>query len=94
MLGRNINRHNYTLDEVRQEVRKPVVERLLKLMEFRNSYPAFNGDFSIKDTSQHELILAWVKRNYAATAYIDLQNHTAKITYTDPVASRTVDFHV
>ncbi len=92
MLGRNINRHNYTLEEVREEVKKPVVQRLLKLMEFRNSYPAFRGSFTIKESKEDELILEWVKRQYSATAYIDLKDFNSKITYTDPVASRTVDF--
>ncbi len=94
MLGRNINRHNYTLEEIRREVQKPVVKRLLKLMEFRNSYPAFNGTFSMDESPDHQLILKWVKKNYYATAFIDLKNYNTQIEYNDPVASRTVDFKV
>ena len=36
-VGRNINRHYYTLEEVDEEVERPVVRNLLKLMEFRNT---------------------------------------------------------
>lgn len=39
--GRNINRHNYSLSELEKNIKKPVVARLLRLMEFRNTYPAF-----------------------------------------------------
>ena len=91
-LGRNINRHNYTLKEIREEIQKKVVERLLNLMEFRNSYPAFNGDFTLLKSSDTELTLNWMHKKYNATAYIDVVAHTVKITYTDPVASRVVDF--
>lgn len=93
-LGRNINRHNYTLKEIRQDIKKPVVQRLLKLMEFRNSYPAFNGEFTLIKSSDTQLILDWVSKEYNATAYIDVKTQTSKITYTDPVASRVVEFIV
>lgn len=42
--GRNINRHSYTLEEVEQETQRPVVKKLLKLMQFRNQHPAFQGN--------------------------------------------------
>lgn len=45
--GRNINRHYYTADEVEREVQRPVVNRLLELMRFRNSCKAFDGGFEL-----------------------------------------------
>ena len=93
-VGRNINRHNYTLSEIREDFQKPVVQRLLRLMEFRNSYPAFNGEFALIKSSDSELILEWRQKKYTATAYIDAALYTCKIIYTDPVASRTVEFIV
>ncbi len=93
-LGRNINRHNYTLKEIREDIQKPVVQRLLKLMEFRNSYPAFNGEFTLLKSKDTELTLEWSQKKYTATAHIDVTTYRAKIIYTDPVASRVVDFIV
>jgi sucrose phosphorylase len=93
-LGRNINRHNYTLEEVREQVKKPVVQRLLRLMEFRNSYPAFGGGFSIEKARDNELILSWTRRKHRALARVDLRTFDAEITYSDPVASREVAFKV
>ena len=46
--GRDINRHNYTLDEIRSEMRKPVVGRLLRLMEFRSLHPPLTGNLPSK----------------------------------------------
>lgn len=46
-VGRNINRHYYSLDEIDQEIKRPVVRRLLELMKFRNNNPAFDGDFEL-----------------------------------------------
>ena len=40
--GRNINRHYYTREEIAREVERPVVRRLIELMELRNAHPAFD----------------------------------------------------
>ena len=49
-LGRNINRHYYSKEEIAKEVERPVVKKLLELMEFRNSHPAFDveGDIAVE----------------------------------------------
>ncbi len=93
-LGRNINRHNYSLEEIEQEIKKPVVQRLLRLMEFRNNYPAFNGESRLLKSKNDQLIIEWIDKKYNATAYIDIKTCSSKITYTDPVAGRNVDFIV
>jgi sucrose phosphorylase len=92
-LGRNINRHNYTIEEIREAIKKPVVQRLLRLMEFRNSYPAFNGEFTLFKSKDTELHLEWTLKKHTVTAHINVKTYAIKITYTDPVASRLVEFH-
>ncbi|MFT8743151.1 MAG: sucrose phosphorylase, partial [Lentilactobacillus hilgardii] len=52
--GRNINRHYYSLDEVDQEVQRPVVQALFKLLKFRNASPAFDLDGQIKVSQPSE----------------------------------------
>jgi len=81
--GRDINRHNFTLDEIATDIRKPVVRRLLRLMEFRNTYPAFNGDFAVGDTSDDLLQLRWKLAPYEVVADIDLKNYRSRISYFD-----------
>lgn len=90
--GRDINRHNYSLEEIAQEIEKPVVRRLMKLMEFRNSYPAFDGQFVIKEAPDDQLELAWTHSPYHATAHIDLKTYKCTITYYDNSYKKNVTF--
>jgi sucrose phosphorylase len=57
--GRNINRHYYTKEEIGQEVQRPVVQKLFRLLKFRNSCPAFSGDISVHELNRHELEITW-----------------------------------
>ncbi|HUV49504.1 MAG TPA: sucrose phosphorylase [Anaerolineae bacterium] len=93
-LGRNINRHNYDLDEIDMEIQKPVVQRLLKLMKFRNTYPAFNGIFKVEDSPENRLILTWTDNQSRAKAFINLDNYNTKITYYDPEKDSDCEFIV
>ncbi|HOO28050.1 MAG TPA: sucrose phosphorylase [Lachnospiraceae bacterium] len=54
-VGRNINRHYYTQEEIEKEVERPVVEKLLRLMEFRNTHAAFDGEFILEDCKENEI---------------------------------------
>jgi sucrose phosphorylase len=92
--GRDINRHNYKLDEIAQEIERPVVQRLLKLMEFRNAYPAFSGQFVIKEAPDDQLELAWTQAPYHATAHIDLHTYKSEITYYDSMQRKDMTFTV
>lgn len=60
--GRNINRHYYSLEEIAHEVDRPVVAKLLKLLEFRNSEAAFDlaGLLEVATPSEHEIVLTRV----------------------------------
>lgn len=40
--GRDINRHGYSLEEIEENQKRPVVQDLKRLMELRNSHPAFD----------------------------------------------------
>ena len=81
--SRDVNRHNYTLDEIAIETEKPVVQRLLRLMEFRNTYPAFGGTFVIEDAPDNQLALSWLDNPYRTTAIIDLNTYRTEIEYYD-----------
>jgi sucrose phosphorylase len=79
--GRDINRHNYTLDEIDQAVEKDVVQRLLKLIRFRNDYPAFEGNFKVLDSVSNEIDLSWQKEDKYCTLHIDLTDYRSTIEY-------------
>ncbi|MDC7122425.1 sucrose phosphorylase [Cellulomonas fimi] len=46
-VGRDVNRHHYTPDEVAGALDRPVVRALLALCRFRNAHPAFGGDVEV-----------------------------------------------
>lgn len=81
--GRDINRHNFSLEEIDQAIKKDVVQRLLKLIRFRNNYPAFNGDFKVLDSDQDKIKLAWQHNNKTCTLEIDLEKSRSIIEYLD-----------
>jgi sucrose phosphorylase len=82
--GRDINRHNYTLAEIAREIERPVVQRLLRLMEFRSHYPAFAGNFAIEDTPEDQLRLSWHHGKLRTTLSVNLKDYRLRIDFTDP----------
>lgn len=81
--GREINRHNFTLKEIEQALQREVVQRLLKLIKFRNEYPAFNGNFSVVASKDDEVILSFEKDKKFCTLKINLQTNASVIEYID-----------
>ncbi|HBF40789.1 MAG TPA: sucrose phosphorylase [Anaerolineaceae bacterium] len=81
--GRAINRHNFLQEEVEAQVQKPVVQRLLKLIRFRNEYAAFTGDFKVLDSDSHHLKLGWTNNSTQCTLFVDLKIFRSEITYLD-----------
>jgi sucrose 6(F)-phosphate phosphorylase len=81
--GRDINRHNYSVDEVEQELQRPVVQHLIKLIRFRNEYDAFNGEFHVLDSEDCLLKLSWENKQNRCQLLADLNKCKATIQYTD-----------
>jgi sucrose phosphorylase len=82
-VGRNINRHYYKLDEIEEEVKRPVVQKLINLMEFRNSYPAFDGEFNMLASDENELIIERRNGEYVAKLVADFVTKEITIEYID-----------
>jgi hypothetical protein len=81
--GREINRHNYTMEEVDARVQKEVVQRLLKLIRFRNEYPAFNGIFRLLDSEDNIIRLRWQKEEKTCTLTVNLETSRSEIEFSD-----------
>ena len=87
-LGRNINRHNYGLREIEVALERPVVQRLLALLRFRATHPAFavSGSMTV-ETPEPQLLR--VRREYEGHLAIleaDLASKTFRISKTDAAA--------
>src|SRR3989304_148217 len=81
--GREINRHNYSIDEVEQDLQRPVVQRLLGLIRFRNDYDAFHGSFQILDSDDSVLDLSWGRGGSKCQLRVDFRTDKAVIRYAD-----------
>lgn len=81
--GSEINRHNFTVEEIEQDLQKEVVQRLLKLIRFRNNYPAFNGNFSVVDSKDNEILLLWKEDENFCKLKVNLQTNKSTIEYVD-----------
>ena len=79
--GREINRQNFSLDNIENALKKQVVQRLLKLIRFRNEYPAFNGEFKVLDSPDINIHLLWKKDKKSCTLNIDLSTFTSEISF-------------
>ena len=77
--GRDINRHYYTARRIDKELQRPVVRALFDLIRFRNTHPAFAGDFSLLPCSDHEIAIEWRSNAHWARLNVDLKAMNAVI---------------
>jgi sucrose phosphorylase len=81
--GREVNRHNYRLEEISVRVRTEAVRRLVRLIRFRNEYPAFNGVFQVMDSEEGVIRLRWQIGGAICTLTADLWTSRSEIEYVD-----------
>ncbi len=81
--GREINRPNFTTEEIERALEKDAVKRLLRLIRFRNEYEAFQGEFEILDAPDSELRLQWRKGELSCVLTVDLNDCQSVIRYID-----------
>jgi sucrose phosphorylase len=86
--GREINRHNFSIAEVEASLQKDVVQRLLKLIRFRNTYPAFHGEFTVLESGEQALSMQWKLDEYCCRLDLELATNRSVITSTDAGGNR------
>jgi sucrose phosphorylase len=72
IVGRDINRHYFTKNEIDTHLKRPLIKDLKELMLLRNNHEAFNGDFKLIETSENVLHIKWINNNHYAELFIDL----------------------
>lgn len=80
-VGRDINRHYYSADEVSAELVRPVVRSLMHLIRFRNQHPAFAGEFSLPESGDEGLVMEWRNGAEFARLSVYLPDLQAAIVY-------------
>ncbi|MFU0801074.1 MAG: hypothetical protein ACFWUE_10540 [Xylanivirga thermophila] len=76
-----INRHNYSINEIDEEINREVVKRLFKLIRFKNKYPSFNGEFKVLNCTKDKVRLSWQNDDKRCTLFIDLNTNKSIIDY-------------
>ncbi len=79
-VGRDINRHHYTRDEIARRVEEPVVASLLALMRFRNEHPAFAGRAKIEHSPEH-VAIDWWKADHWARMRLDTRARRVRLSW-------------
>jgi sucrose phosphorylase len=92
-VGRDINRHSYTGEEVRAALRKPVVERLIEIIRLRNSHPAFGGEPRMESAAPNLLTMTWRQGDAWVRLAVDFAKPRAVIEYSAGATgqSRTIE---
>ena len=83
-VGRDINRHYYAPREIEEHLQRAVVQRLMSLLEFRNSHPAFHGSFQFACPSGQSFVMEWRQGPDWARLDVDLTNTRGWITCSRP----------
>lgn len=83
-VGRELMRHNYTMEEIERSLSRKVVQELMKLMKFRNTHVAFGGNFLMKNSSDEELVLRWDLEGDFCELKVDFSLSSAVLEYSDP----------
>lgn len=92
-IGRDINRHHYSADEITADLERPVVAALMALCTFRSTLNVFDGDhvFGMSDDGT-TLTLHWKDGSDWAGLTVHMNDGTASLAWSrDGVEGRTDD---
>lgn len=81
-VGRDINRHHYSADEIESALRLPVVRDLLALIRLRNTHAAFGGAFSAELIGDQGLKLRWAAGGEFIQLSVQFESLTFALEYT------------
>lgn len=82
--GRDINRHYYDVGEIKDEMTRPVNQRLLSLMRFRNTCRAFEGECVTRQLNENEITITRTFENDETVLKANLLTHAFSITCRSP----------
>ena len=91
-VGRDVNRHYYTPSEIEAALGRPVVQQLCSLIRFRNTHPAFDGEFRIRGGAG-QLTLSWTAGDELAILAADLTMAAATVQWTENGRTREAELN-
>ena len=91
-VGRDINRHFYTIEEINTYVETDFFSDFKKLMLLRNTHKAFNGEFKLLETQASMLNITWTNQESWAMLTVDLRDMNLEIKFSDDNGESVVLF--
>ena len=88
--GRDVNRHNFTPQEIEKALAQPVTQAIVALARLRK-HPAFEGSFSWNLTGQSSMELGWVNGEHSLTLLIDTKTSEFEIRVSDTAGDRRLN---
>jgi sucrose phosphorylase len=85
-VGRDVNRHSYTSEELQHELERPIVRTQLELLRLRNTHPAFQGTFHAAAPASGRMALSWRNGAEFARLEVNLTDMYAGLTCSRPGA--------
>jgi sucrose phosphorylase len=89
-VGRDINRPYISREEITSNLNRPVVQRLLALIAFRNTHPAFTGTFDIDASDDGHIAIRWVTSDASIEARLDVVTATFGLDVSEGALRRTI----
>lgn len=78
---RTVNRHSFTEEEIAREAERDVVRKLIELLRWRNTCPAFDGEITVGEArGDGKLSVTWVNGDCAAALTADFKSKCFTIT--------------
>jgi sucrose phosphorylase len=80
-VGRDINRHYYSKQEIDNHIKTDAFRGHQKLMQFRNTHDAFSGEFEALETAANNLSIKWTNESSWALLDLNLEDMTLDVSY-------------
>jgi sucrose phosphorylase len=93
-VGRNINRHYFSKEEVESQLATPLVRRLVALICLRNAHPAFAGECSIESSARHSLEVTWKNNHHVARLAVDSATAQARLHFSGEGERQPVELQI
>jgi sucrose phosphorylase len=71
-VGRDVNRHRYTDDEISDALERPVVAKLLEMLRWRATDAAFDGEFEVISSPPGTIRMRWTNGQHVADRTVEL----------------------
>ncbi len=83
-VGRDINRHYYTAEEIETALKRPLVQKQIRLIRLRNAHPAFGGEFQVAVPEESQIQIQWRLKEDWIKLRVDFSIPSAFIAGTSP----------